>query len=59
MRRHLLTTTAVMLLAWTGSAYAGMDEAKTFLDKEIGDLSTLSRADQENRHPAPPGAGGG
>ena len=31
----------------TGAAYAGMDEAKTFLDKEIGDLSTLPRADQE------------
>jgi len=36
MRRHLLTTTAVALLALTGSAYAGTDEAKTFLDKEIG-----------------------
>ena len=24
-----------------------MDEAKAFLDKEIGDLSTLDRADQE------------
>ncbi|MGO6903449.1 carbohydrate ABC transporter substrate-binding protein, partial [Rhizobium ruizarguesonis] len=47
MRRHLLTTTAAVLLAMTGSAYAGMDEAKTFLDKEIGDVSTLSRADQE------------
>ncbi len=47
MRRHLLTTTAGLLLAMTASAYAGMDEAKTFLDKEIGDLSTLSRADQE------------
>jgi len=47
MRRHLLTTTAGLLLAMTASAYAGMDEAKTFLDKEIGDLSTLPRADQE------------
>src|SRR5262249_6537872 len=47
MRRHLLTTTAGILIAMTGMAYAGMDEAKTFLDKEIGDLSTLSRADQE------------
>jgi glycerol transport system substrate-binding protein len=28
-------------------AFAGMDEAKAFLDKEIGDVSTLSRADQE------------
>ncbi|MBW8299823.1 MAG: carbohydrate ABC transporter substrate-binding protein, partial [Hydrogenophaga sp.] len=47
MRKHLLTTTAAMLLAMTGSAFAGMDEAKQFLDKEVGDLSTLSRADQE------------
>jgi glycerol transport system substrate-binding protein len=47
MRRHLLTTTAVALLALAGTAHAGMNEAKAFLDKEIGDLSTLSRADQE------------
>ncbi|WP_299016511.1 extracellular solute-binding protein, partial [uncultured Caulobacter sp.] len=47
MRRHLLTTTAAMLLALTGTAFAGMDEAKQFLDKEVGDLSALSRADQE------------
>ncbi len=47
MRHHLITSTAMLLLAFTGTAYAGMDEAKSFLDKEIGDLSTLSRADQE------------
>ncbi len=47
MRRHLLATTAGILLAMAGSAYAGMDEAKAFLDKEVGDLSTISRADQE------------
>ena len=47
MRRHLLTSTAVLLLAFTGSAYAGMDEAKQFLDKEVGDLSSLDRASQE------------
>jgi glycerol transport system substrate-binding protein len=47
MRRHLMTTTALILLAMTGSALAGMDEAKQFLDKEIGDLSSLTRADQE------------
>ncbi|MEN9895694.1 MAG: hypothetical protein RIR97_1546 [Pseudomonadota bacterium] len=47
MRRHLLSTTAAMLLALSGSAYAGMDEAKAFLDSEIKDLSSLSRADQE------------
>ncbi|TIV10871.1 MAG: carbohydrate ABC transporter substrate-binding protein, partial [Mesorhizobium sp.] len=48
MRRQFLTsTTALVLLLGAGHAYAGMDEAKAFLDKEIGDLSTLSRADQE------------
>ena len=47
MRKHLLTTTATMLLAMTGVAFADMDAAKAFLDTEIGDLSTLSRADQE------------
>lgn len=47
MRRHLMTTTAAMLLAMTGSAFAGMEEAKQFLDKEIGDMSSLSRAEQE------------
>ncbi|MEK1932751.1 MAG: extracellular solute-binding protein, partial [Pararhizobium sp.] len=47
MRRHLLTSTAAMLLAFTGTAFAGMDEAKQFLDKEIGTVSTLDRAAQE------------
>ena len=47
MRKQLLMTTAVMLLAFTGSAFADMDAAKKFLDSEIGDLSSLSRADQE------------
>ncbi len=40
-------TTAAMLLAFTGSAFAGMDEAKQFLDKEVGDMSSLDRAAQE------------
>jgi glycerol transport system substrate-binding protein len=31
----------------SGPAWADMDAAKAFLDAEIGDLSTLSRADQE------------
>ena len=31
----------------SGPAFAGMEEAKQFLDTEIGDMSTLSRADQE------------
>ncbi|MBU1590409.1 MAG: ABC transporter substrate-binding protein, partial [Alphaproteobacteria bacterium] len=48
MKRQFLTsTTALVLLLGAGQAFAGMDEAKAFLDAEIGDLSTLSRADQE------------
>ncbi|PAQ09339.1 ABC transporter substrate-binding protein [Mesorhizobium temperatum] len=48
MRRHLLTsTTALVLLLGASQAYAGMDEAKTFLDTEINGLSTLDRAAQE------------
>src|SRR5690606_24387580 len=48
MRRQFLTsTTALILLVGAGHAYAGMDEAKTFLDAEIGDMSTLDRAGQE------------
>ncbi|AOZ70788.1 ABC transporter substrate-binding protein [Rhodobacter xanthinilyticus] len=31
----------------TAPAYAGIEEGKAFLDSEIGDLSALSRADQE------------
>jgi glycerol transport system substrate-binding protein len=49
MRPTLRTTTAlaVALCALAGQSFAGMEEAKAFLDAEIGDLSTLSRADQE------------
>ncbi len=48
MRRQFLTsTTALVLLLGASNAYAGMDEAKAFLDKEIGPLSTLDRAGQE------------
>src|SRR5699024_6711476 len=47
MRKQLLTTTAAMLLAFTGSAFADMDAAKKFLDDEIGDMSSLDRAAQE------------
>ncbi|WP_235890843.1 ABC transporter substrate-binding protein [Pararhizobium mangrovi] len=50
MRKHLLTTTtAIALLATAGHAFAGMDEAKQFLDQEIGGMSSLSRADQEKQ----------
>ena len=48
MRRQLLTSTsALVLLLATGAAHAGMDEAKAFLDAEIGDMSSLDRAAQE------------
>ncbi|WP_409147139.1 ABC transporter substrate-binding protein [Pseudoxanthobacter sp. M-2] len=38
---------ALALMLAAGPAFADMDAAKSFLDAEIGDLSTLSRADQE------------
>jgi glycerol transport system substrate-binding protein len=38
---------ALALMAFAMPAFADMDAAKAFLDKEIGDLSTLSRQDQE------------
>ena len=45
MRLQLTTAMALVLLA-TG-AQAGMEEAKAFLDAEIGDMSSLDRAAQE------------
>ena len=49
MNLLLKSTTALVLSLGVLSepAFAGMDEAKQFLDTEIGDLSALSRADQE------------
>ena len=41
------TAMALALLAFGAPAWADMDAAKKFLDTEIGDLSVLSRADQE------------
>jgi len=38
---------ALALMATGMPAFADMDAAKAFLDTEIGDMSTLSRADQE------------
>jgi glycerol transport system substrate-binding protein len=38
---------ALALIAPGAPAWADMEAAKAFLDKEIGDLSTLDRADQE------------
>ena len=44
----LRTTTALGLaLAAGGPAFADMDAARAFLDAEIGDMSTLSREEQE------------
>ncbi len=48
-RQFLASTTALVVLMAAGNAWAGMDEAKQFLDQEIGDVSTLSRADQEKQ----------
>ncbi|MBO0344179.1 ABC transporter substrate-binding protein [Roseibium limicola] len=49
MIRSLKTGTALALVLGTlgTPAFAGMDEAKQFLDAEIVDQSALSRADQE------------
>ena len=49
MKLHLTTAIGLALLA-TGApnlAMAGMEEAKAFLDSEIGELSSLDRAAQE------------
>jgi glycerol transport system substrate-binding protein len=49
MRLRQTTTAMALALLVTGGApaWADMDAAKAFLDAEVGDLSTLSRADQE------------
>ncbi|MGO4915021.1 ABC transporter substrate-binding protein [Pseudogemmobacter sp. W21_MBD1_M6] len=49
MNPNLKSSTALALALGllAGPAFADMDAAKAFLDAEIGDLSTLSRADQE------------
>lgn len=44
--KYYLTTAMALALMATG-AQAGMEEAKAFLDAEIGDLSVLTRAEQE------------
>ncbi|MGG7564559.1 ABC transporter substrate-binding protein [Rhodovulum sp. DZ06] len=43
----LRSTTAMALALVAAPAFADMDAAKAFLDAEIGDVSVLSRADQE------------
>ena len=45
--RHASTAMALALMAMGMPAHADMEAAKAFLDAEIGDMSTLSRADQE------------
>ncbi len=47
MRLRTSTAIALALMVTGVPAWADMDAAKAFLDAEIGDLSTLSRADQE------------
>ncbi len=47
MNRILTTTTALALCASAWPAMADMDAATDFLDSEIGDVSTLTRAEQE------------
>ncbi len=45
--RTTSTAIALALMAYGMPAFADMEAAKAFLDKEIGDLSVLPRADQE------------
>ncbi|SNX67628.1 carbohydrate ABC transporter substrate-binding protein (CUT1 family) [Cereibacter ovatus] len=45
--QHTSTAMALALMALGAPAWADMDAAKAFLDAEIGDMSALSRAEQE------------
>ena len=46
--RHTTTAMALALIAFgSAPAWADMEAAKAFLDAEIGDQSTLTRAEQE------------
>ncbi|MDY8109455.1 ABC transporter substrate-binding protein [Fulvimarina sp. 2208YS6-2-32] len=48
MKHLFMGSAAAMAIALaSGPAFADMEAAKTFLDNEIGDLSALSRAEQE------------
>ena len=48
MKRTLLGTTAALAIVLaSGPAFADMEAARAFLDAEIGDMSSLSREDQE------------
>jgi glycerol transport system substrate-binding protein len=46
MNLNLKSSTAALLIL-AGPAFADMDAARAFLDAEIGDLSSLTRAEQE------------
>ena len=46
MNLRLMSTTAALLVL-TGPAFADMEAARAFLDAEIGDLSSLTREEQE------------
>jgi glycerol transport system substrate-binding protein len=46
MNLRLMSTTAALLVL-TSPAFADMEAARAFLDAEIGDLSTLTREEQE------------
>ncbi|MFT4795618.1 MAG: glycerol transport system substrate-binding protein [Paracoccaceae bacterium] len=49
MKTGMLSGAALIaLIAGAGSAWADMGAAKAFLDAEIGDMSTITRADQES-----------
>ena len=47
MRTKLMGTVAVLAILASAPAWADMQAATNFLDTEIGELSSLSRADQE------------
>ena len=44
---HKLKSTTAALLILAGPAFADMEAAQQFLDSEIGDMSALSREEQE------------
>ena len=46
MNYKLKSTTAALLIL-AGPAFADMDAARAFLDEEIGDMSSLTREEQE------------
>ncbi len=49
MRKQLLTTTAVMLLAFTGNAFAGMDEPKVAANLPARTATPVSKREVRKR----------